>query len=85
MVLIEAEGEKITPYFEAISKTKSEFKDRLYITMAGVTMKVARNKLDFADFKNVVYSHGNTACSPKQIKSELLTAIKDNVDNGMNI
>ena len=85
MVLIGAEGHEISPYFEEISKTTSHFKDQIYVTMDSVTMKVARSKLDFDNFKNIVYNNGATACSLTQIKSELLTAIKDNVDNGMNI
>jgi len=83
IVLIGAEGHEITSYFDEISKTNSTFKDRIYVTMDSVTMKTARNALDFANFKNIVYNNGMTACSPKQIKRTLLTAIKDNVDNGV--
>ena len=85
MVLIGAEGHEITSYFDEISKTKSSFKDRLYITMDSVTMKAARHILDFADFKHIVYNTGFSACSTKQVKSSLMTTIKDNVDDGINI
>eukprot|EP00111_Clytia_hemisphaerica_P019542 TCONS_00057613-protein len=83
VVLIGAEGHEIASYFNEVSKTTSTFKDRIYVTMDSVTMKTARNNLDFTNFKNIIYNNGMTGCSPRKIKSDLLTAIKDNVDKGV--
>jgi len=84
IVILGAEGKHTKPYFDEIVKSNSPNLNRIYLTMDSVKMSIARAKLDYPNFKNILYNTGQTACSPfHKLKQDHLNAIRTNVENGV--